>query len=244
MISDVLAGGDRQRQQKPKLLDLFAGAGGAAMGYHRAGFDVTGVDIRPQPHYPFRFLLADAMTFSLEGYDAIHCSPPCQAYGHLKGMTTRSHPQLIAPIRTRLHASGQPWVIENVVGAPLSIGLFLCGSMFRLATPTGVELRRHRLFESSHLLMSPGLCEHGPKTIVVNGHEFRNEASRWRQRKTITITGSTPQRQVLYNQVRETFSVQDARIAMGIDWMSMQELAQAIPPAYTEWIGHQLVTCI
>src|SRR5678815_3968779 len=120
---------------KPRLLDLFCGAGGAAMGYHRAGFEVVGVDIKPQPHYPFEFHQADAMTFPLEGFDAIHASPPCQAFCDLKDMhNAKQHDNLLTPIRKRLAESGVPYVIENVRGAPLDGKLRLCGSMFDLVS--------------------------------------------------------------------------------------------------------------
>ena len=113
-----------------RLLDLFCGAGGAAMGYHRAGFEVVGIDIAPQPNYPFEFVQADAMEFPLDGFDAIHASPPCQAY---TALATGKHPRLIEPMRERLASSGVPWVIENVVGAPLRQPVLLCGSMFGLS---------------------------------------------------------------------------------------------------------------
>jgi DNA (cytosine-5)-methyltransferase 1 len=252
-----------------RLLDLFCGGGGAAMGYSQAGFTIVGVDIHPQPHYPFAFVLADALEYlALYGqrFDVIHASPPCQAYSALKHLARTTHLALIKPVREALRATGRPYVIENVVGAPLDTTLLLCGSMFGLETPCGAQLRRHRLFESNVLLMSPGHCQHGMRTLVVNGHEFRNEATRWQERRatisvcgdtphdprlwratqrgmkaaTITITGSTPQQNVVRNTIRETFSVEDARHAMGIDWLGMRGLSQAIPPAYTHWIG----TCL
>ena len=119
---------------RPRLLDLFSGAGGAAVGYHRAGFDVVGVDIEPQPHYPFEFHQADAMTFPSSGFDAIHASPPCQAFSiaaKYKGTAGR-HKDLLTPTRTRLQAAGLPWVIENVPGAPMRADYLLCGCMFGL----------------------------------------------------------------------------------------------------------------
>ena len=150
---------------RPRLLDLFSGAGGAAMGYHRAGFDVVGVDNAPQPNYPFPFELADAMTFPLDGYDAIHASPPCQAYSITKNAHGREHPMLVEPVRFRLAGSGLPWVIENVPGAPLLDPVTICGSMFDLRAwdyyiNQMVQLRRHRLFESSVALVAPGPCRH------------------------------------------------------------------------------------
>ena len=134
---------------KPRLLDLFCGAGGAAMGYHRAGFEVVGVDIKPQPHYPFEFHQADAMTYPLEGFDAIHASPPCQGYSpHVSsessawaGTRGKDEPRLIGAVRERL--VGHAYVIENVVGARRELRgpLLLCGTMF------GLPIARHRLFE-------------------------------------------------------------------------------------------------
>lgn len=135
---------------KPRLLDLFCGAGGAGMGYHRAGFDVVGVDIAPQPRYPFEFHQADAMTYPLDGFDAIHASPPCPRYANVTRWRgdQDAHPDLLPPIRQRLDESGLPWVIENVVGAPMRADLMLCGSMF------GLKVRRHRWFESNILLFT------------------------------------------------------------------------------------------
>ncbi len=252
---------------KARLLDLFCGGGGATCGYQQAGFHVTGVDIAPQPHYCGDvFLQADALVYlRLHGqeYDVIHASPPCQAYSALKHYTTKAHPMLIGAVRAALQAKGVPYVIENVVGAPMHFPLLLCGSMFDLQTPCGAQLRRHRLFESSQWLLSPGECNHGRNTMGVHGHEFRNEATRYAERqgktscivgahphsaaqrkanqRTITVTGSTPQQNVERNRIRETFSVKDAQIAMGIDWLGMKELSQAIPPKYTEHIGRQLL---
>lgn len=249
---------------RPRLLDLFCGAGGAAMGYYRAGFDVTGVDLVPQKRYPFAFIQAEALeylTIHGKAYAVIHASPPCQAYSALKHFAKKGHPELVDATRQWLKATGRPYVIENVVGAPLDTMLLLCGSMFDLKTPCGAQLRRHRLFESNVLLMSPGACQHGKRPLAVNGHEARNEKTRWEERRTITVTGdsprdpslerlkyrtisvtgSTPQQNIQRNRIRETFLIADARIAMGIDWMVMKELSQAIPPAYTEWIGLQLL---
>lgn len=189
---------------RPKALDLFCGAGGASMGLYRAGFDVVGVDIKPQPRYPFRFHRADALAFPLEGYDFIWASPPCQAYTAARTIHGRKHPELIEPTRARLEASGTAWCIENVPGAPLRHSIILCGSMFGER-----RLIRHRLFELSwewFELVPP--CSHGPVTVSVFGHGGH-----------------------VYNGVAEWKDV------MGIDWMNRDELAQAIPPAYGEFIG-------
>lgn len=196
------------------------------MGYHRAGFDVVGVDINPQPHYPFEFHQADAMTFPLEGFDAIHASPPCQAYS---SATPRihSHPDLYAPTRDRLVASGLPYAIENVIGAPYSHGVVLCGSMFGL-TVDGEWVRRHRNFESSQFMFQPQ-CQHPAKG----------------QPRPITITGNcylSVTKDCARHSRQGTFALCQA--LMGIDWMTRDELAQSIPPAYTEWIGRQLLASI
>ena len=130
---------------RPRILDLFCGAGGAAMGYHRAGFDVVGVDIKPQPRYPFEFVQADAMTYPLDGFDAIHASPVCKRHSAATPTWARkNHPNQIPPTRERLIRTGLPWVIENVPGAPLRPDLKLCGCMFGLN-----ELERERWFETN-----------------------------------------------------------------------------------------------
>jgi DNA (cytosine-5)-methyltransferase 1 len=152
-----------------RLLDLFCGAGGAAMGYHRAGFDVVGVDHRPQPNYPFEFIETDALTFLREGgpirgwFDAIHASPPCQAYSagaRMRNGYAKDHPRLIEPLRELLIQTGLPYVIENVPEAPLRSPMRLCGSQF------GLDVRRHRAFESNVLLLSNG-CTHDHQGVVV-----------------------------------------------------------------------------
>jgi DNA (cytosine-5)-methyltransferase 1 len=200
-----------------RLLDLFCGAGGAAMGYHRAGFTVVGVDIRPQPHYPFEFHQGDAMSFPLEGFDAIHASPPCQRYSLATPHDRRHlHPDLLGPTRARLEALNVPWVIENVPGAPLRADWSICGCQ------VGLKLRRRRLFETSwhdFAMVSP--CDHsdGPVVSVV-GHG----------------TPSWVRAQLGYNP-----TIRQYREAMGIDWMNRNELSEAIPPAYTELIGHRLL---
>lgn len=215
---------------RPRLLDLFCGAGGAAVGYHRAGFDVVGVDINPQPHYPFEFHQADALTFPLDGFDAIHASPPCQAFtAYRRTGNVGTYPDLIAEVRGLLHSSGAPWIIENVEGAPLLAPLLLCGSMFTM------DVRRHRLFESSERLEAPlWSCRHGiwgPDRFPGGRSRERTGSSRGRVRKTIEI-GSWD------------IPLPRQREAMGIDWMTGNELSQAIPPAYTEWIGAQLLRAL
>ena len=230
---------------KPRLLDLFCGAGGAAMGYHRAGFEVVGVDIEPQPNYPFEFVQGDALELvrqaladgndagislrSLcpvgQGFDVIHASPPCQAFTSTSnrwrgnGGTADSHPNLIAPTRKLLEATGLPYVIENVVGASghMRTTLLLAGSMF------GLNVHRPRLFESNVLLLAPGAGTKGDGQIGVYG-----KAPDGRRLNSRT-------------QQRAAASLEEGSEAMGIDWMTWDELREAIPPAYTELIGHQLM---
>jgi len=216
-----LAGVRVDRRVRPRLLDLFCCAGGAAMGYAMAGFDVVGVDINPQPRYPFEFHQADAMTFDLSGFDAIHASPPCQAYTVLGGREDLSHyPDLVDVVRERLQASGVPWIIENVPGAPLRDPITLCGAMF------GLRSYRHRLFESSVPLLVP---PHPTHKVRVN-RRGENRRKHWDNGGFITITGDV--------------GVYCGPEAMGVGWMSGNELSQAIPPAYTEFLGRQLLTAL
>lgn len=213
---------------KPKLLDLFCGAGGAAMGYHRAGFEVVGVDIKPQKHYPFEFHQADAMTYPLDGFDVIHASPPCQAYSVVTPATRRcEHPDLIEPIRARLLRSGHPYIIENVSGARrlLKAKFMLCGSMF------GLKVWRHRWFECPSLpakVDSP-VCLHNKRPIDVSGTGGRRINRRENDHG---------------GNMNKPRNIREARDAMDIDWMIRYEISQAIPPAYTEFIGKQLMKCL
>jgi DNA (cytosine-5)-methyltransferase 1 len=231
---------------RPRLLDLFCGAGGAAMGYHRAGFDVVGVDIRPQPRYPFEFHQGDAMTWPLdEGCDAIHASPPCQAYSPMRNMpTAREHPELLDPVRARLVAWGGPSVIENVEGAPMVDYITLCGSAFALGVQDA-ELRRHRRFEirPEWPLMIPP-CAHGLRfsTIGVYGHS--GGYSKRIRAKVIGVYGEHGRDRRRTRQEPQGFPTEARREAMGIDWMTGEELTQAIPPAYTEWIGQHLIAAL
>lgn len=208
---------------KPRLLDLFCGAGGAARGYADAGFEVVGVDHRPQPRYPFEFHQADALTFPLDGFDAIHASPPCQAYSVASECQRRigkEYPDLVAATRLRLRSAGVPFVIENVEGAPLFMPAMLCGSMFGLGT-SEMWLRRHRYFEGSFAILAPK-CRH-PKGRLSIG-VYGNGTPQWHRKKL--------GRNVLADEWRE---------AMGAPWMVKAELSQAIPPAYTCFIGRQLM---
>ena len=217
---------------RPRLLDLFCCEGGAAMGYHRAGFDVIGVDIEPRPNYPFSFVQADALypPFDLSSFDAIHASPPCQAFSS----ATRNdieYPDLLEPTRQLLIASGLPFVIENVPGAPLNApwSLFdpsaalvlLCGSMFDDLLP---RLQRHRLFESNIRISAPSRCRHeltrDVLAVVGNGEQ-----------------GSSGRR-------GDYWGMAERRKAMGIDWTTRHGLSEAIPPAYTEHIGRELLVAL
>lgn len=200
-----------------KLLDLFCGAGGAAMGYHLAGFtEIKGVDHMPMPHYPFDFIQADALDYLVEHgqeYDVIHASPPCQGYSrmrHLPWLKDRKYDLLIEPIRELLINTGKIWVIENVSDSPLN-GAELCGMAL------GLPLIRHRRFESSQLLLFPPCPGH---PVLVKG------------RKNMRIYGQ---------KAGVMGTLDDPRKVFGIDWMTNRELRQAIPPAYTEYIGKQLL---
>ena len=212
---------------KPRLLDLFCGAGGAAMGYHRAGFEVVGVDNRPQPHYPFEFEQADALTFPLAGFDAIHASPPCPSYSVANNVHKREHPRLIPAVREALRATGLPFVIENVEGARKDMiePYTLCGLSL------GMDVKRHRLFETNFPLMVPPChSKHAGDWLLVFGHTVMER--RHVVRKTPAGHNTTH---------RKHTTVARGRVAMGIDWMSRDELSDAIPPAYTELIGYQLL---
>jgi DNA (cytosine-5)-methyltransferase 1 len=195
-----------------KALDLFCGAGGASKGLADAGFEVTGVDILPQPNYPFKFVLADAMNFPLEGYDFIWASPPCQAFSMAQRIQKNQHPDFISRIRRRLVESGTPWCIENVVGAPLLNPITLCGAMF------GLRVYRHRLFETSFEIEQPLHPNH---------------------LAPVTKMGRPPKEGEFMHVVGNFSGVKEARAAMKIDWMTRDELRESIPPAYSTFIGLQ-----
>lgn len=210
-----------------RLLDLFCGAGGCAVGYNRAGFDeIVGVDHVSQKHYPFEFVQADALEYLRDHwmeFDVIHASPPCQRYSQMTRAegTQLNHPDLVDPVRVLLRRTCLPWVIENVVFAPLRSPICLCGTMF------GLKVIRHRLFESNVYLMTPGQrCWH-PKSGSVGRAGVRGKkVGDW-----ISVAGSVDR--------------VPACVAMGVDWpMTRKEIAQAIPPAYTKWIGKQLLDAI
>ena len=205
---------------KPRLLDLFCGAGGAGMGYHRAGFEVVGVDIAPHPDYPFEFHQADALAFPLFGFVALHGSPPCQAHSTLKARHRQvEHADHVAATRARFVATGLPYVIENVVGAPLLNPITLCGSSF------GLGVRRHRLFESNAPLMALP-CAHSTQPPKYDVYEH----GRWIKSSVARVYGNGGGKGEAHWPE-----------AMGIDWMTREDLAQAIPPAYTEHIGGYLM---
>lgn len=220
------------------MLDLFCGAGGAAMGLHRAWPDaeIVGVDVKPQPRYPFTFVQADAMTYPLEGFDFIWASPPCQAYTMMRHMgknAGKGAPDLVAPVRERLLESGVPWVMENVIGSPLRFPLKLCGSSF------GLGVRRHRVFESSFLVLgTPCMHDRDPIPVWGDGRPSRQEARK--AKRPIAVYGDHPQqpgdKTYRCNRAR---TLKEGQEAMGIDWMEWKELTQAIPPAYSEHIARQ-----
>ena len=204
---------------RPRLLDLFCGAGGCAVGYSRAGFDVVGVDIKPQPHYPFEFHQADALEYPLDGFDAIHASPPCQ--DHMRSPTwnaeTHGTGWMLASTRDRLSGSAVPWVIENVPGADVRADYRSCGCQF------GLRVRSERWFETSWRAFGASSPPH-------------DHSGEWRA-------------QSVQNHARPVFPAapayvptrREVAIAMGIDWMTGDEHQLAIPPSYTEHIGQQLL---
>jgi len=213
--------------KKPRLLDLFSKSGGAGYGYHLAGFEVVGVDIANIKRYPFEFIRRDAIEVLadkefLSTFDAIHASPPCQTHSATKHLRVAQGNKtdkidLIPQTRAGLIGSGLPYIIENVPGAPLLNPVTLCGSSF------GLKVRRHRLFESNVQLT--GLpCDH--KT----------------QGRPVGVYGSL--RDDIPHGGKTASSIEEAREAMGIDWMLWKDLVEAIPPAYTEHLGKQLITVV
>jgi DNA (cytosine-5)-methyltransferase 1 len=206
-----------------KLLDLFCGAGGASEGYKRAGFEVTGIDLKHGKRYPFAYIRGDVMDYIndvdfLRSFDVIHASPPCQTFSatkHLRNAQGKGTDKqdLVEPVRSALLATGVPYVIENVMGAPLINPVTLCGSAF------GLKVRRHRLFESNVQLTGTA-CLHAE------------------QGKPVGIYGSM--RDEIPNGGHTAKTMAEANQAMGIDWMIWGELVESIPPVYTEYIGKQL----
>lgn len=208
------------------LLDLYCGGGGGGMGYHRAGFNVVGVDKEPQPRYPFEFHQADALEYLANHwhkFDVIHASPPCQRYSRITKINSKKdHPDLLGPTIEALESIRKPYIVENVADAPMLNYFMLCGTMF------GLKVFRHRLFVTDPMMfMSPMTCNHYDRSS--NGG--RNGDQRHPESKFITVTGSVS-------------PISKAKTAMGIDWMNRYELTQAIPPAYTEWIGKQMMEIV
>lgn len=208
-----------------RLLDLFSGAGGCARGYQLAGFEVTGVDINPQPRYAGdHFVQADALEYlaTATGFDAIHASPPCQSESDLRHRTGGSYPDLLGPTLALLADTDLPWVVENVESTrQLPGSLVLCGTEFGLRSGNR-WLRRHRRFASNVFLLGAGGCNCSHRSI---GGVYGTG-------------GAGPMTRGF------KFHPADARTAMGIDWMSRRELSQAIPPAFTRHVGEQIATHI
>lgn len=204
----------------PRILDLCCKAGGASWGYHLAGWEVVGVDIELQPDYPFPFIQGNALDIDLTGFDAYHASPPCQRFSPLLALHPQyreNHLDLIDPIRTRLQATGKPYIIENVPAAPLENALFLCGTMF------GLRTIKHRKFESNVLLFQP------------HHHKHKLKAAKLKK----------PQDDEYWSSYGFFGYKQEAQEALGINWMkTCPEIANAIPPAYTEYLGKQLLEYI
>lgn len=209
-----------------RLLDLFCCQGGAGMGYHLAGFDVVGVDIGPQPRYPFEFHQGDALKYLLEHhheFDAFHASPPCQAFTNAQKLQGNEHPDFITSIRSAFELIGKPWVIENVPGAPLRDPIELCGCMF-----DGLGTYRPRLFETN------------VKTIG-----FVNKPVHREHRARTTKMGRKPVDGEFMHVVGNFSGVQKAKEAMGgVDWMNRDGLRESIPPAYAKWVGDQLMEAL
>lgn len=212
---------------KPRALDLYCGGGGASMGLYQAGFEVVGVDVAPQPHYPFEFHQADALTFPLEGFDFVWASPPCQFGSECTPIAHRhKHPNLIPQTRARLQAAGMPYIIENVeaVRKHLINPVMLCGTMF------GLPIYRHRYFELSFPIafLAPP-CRHDLNPALLD-------------RKLIQVSGQSSQ--VIDGRRVRKNSVAEKREAMGIDWMTVDEITQAIPPAYSHFLGLQVIAAL
>jgi DNA (cytosine-5)-methyltransferase 1 len=218
---------------KPRLLDLFCCRGGGAMGYHRAGWEVVGVDVEPQPDYPFEFIQADALDLLKYpyhytqgmGFDAIHASPPCQAftvYGNNRAHVRDDHPNLIPGTRELLRASRLPYVIENVEGAKAELRdpVRICG------TGLGVRVRRHRLFEANWPIEGVA-CDHGRFT----DRPFPGSSNRPNGRTVMNV-----------GEYRVPLATQ--REVMEMPWSDLYGISQAIPPAYTQYIGRQLLALV
>lgn len=210
---------------RPKALDLFCCAGGASMGLHRAGFDVIGVDVKRHKNYPFEFIQTDALGYAIPPDAAFAwASPPCQPFSDLakRNGNADDWPDLIEPMRKKLLVWGGPFTIENVDGAPLRRDLVLCGTMF-----PGLRVLRHRLFECNFPIKQP---PHGPHPKVHTfdkGKSHYGKTNEWRDFVQVTGGGNC--------------TLAAARDAMGIDWMTKEEINEAIPPAYAEYIGRAVI---
>jgi len=207
-----------------KLLDLYCGVGGASAGYYKAGFDVTGIDLKHGRRYPYKYIKGDVLSYLqdldfLRSFDIIHASPPCQTYSitqHLRNAQGKSTSKLdlIPQTRTALIASGKQYVIENVPGSPLINPIQLCGSSF------GLRVRRHRLFESN-MKLTGSVCDHKAQGRPVGVYGSLNDQ--------IPKGGKT------------ATTIDEGRDAMGMPWAIWTELVEAIPPAYSEYIGKQII---
>ena len=216
---------------RPRLLDLYGGAGGCAMGYHQAGFDVVCIDIEPHPTNPFELIVMDAHTALRQGladsFDVVHASPPCQGYTTMsakhrgKGTRADEHDRTIPETRELLERTGRPYVIENVAGARIDMRapILLRGSMF------GLAVDRPRLFESNVPISPP---PYAPPRAEIGVYGRTHDG----RRLTTRADGT---------ELRAARTLDEARAAMGIDWMDWHDLTEAIPPAYTEWIGREIL---
>lgn len=222
--------------RKPRLLDLACKAGGCSKGYADAGFEVVGADLTKQRNYPYELMVTDALALDpawiAANFDGVHASPDCQGYtGMRHAPGAKGKPCMIPAFRTLLKATGLPYVIENVVDAGWDMinPLMLCGSMFGLGAQ-GHQLQRERLFETSFPATAPGPCAHTQPVIGVYGGHARNRAAKYggRGTKDVWIGGHKAA----------------ASEAMGIDWMTLDELSNAIPPAFTHHMGLQLLAHI
>jgi DNA (cytosine-5)-methyltransferase 1 len=232
-----------------RLLDLFCGAGGCARGYADVGFQVVGVDLAPQKHYPYEFHQADAMRvlqtlidggcwegYTLKDFSMIHASPPCQEFSKTRQFrnihrVVKIRPMLLEPVYRLLRVSGLPWVIENVEGAPMPDAIELCGCSF------GLPLLRHRWFASSEMLFAPAHYAHPEGFFNVVGGSVRGYGCFSSKKTYVGKDGREKRREGTYRK-------QIGQLAMGIDWMTVKEMSEAVPPAYTRWIGAQLLQIV
>ena len=218
---------DPSAVRKPRLLDLFCCAGGAGFGYSQAGFEVVGVDIKLQRNYPLPFIQADALSLDpkfIALFDVVHASPPCQAYSDLakRNRNADDWPRLIEPVRDMLIRSGLPYVIENVDGAPLFNAVVLCGTMF-----SELRVLRHRLFEANFEIVPPPHKKH-PKVHTFDRRKSHfGKTNEWKDFVQVTGGGNC--------------TLAAAREAMGIDWMTKNEINESIPPTYTRFVGQELL---